>query len=179
MPYNGLSANAKGWLLAKHHFATSSIFYQHVKVLSTNLPLSHNSSFFLSSSFALTGGVWRVKSNHEGKQPNAFRSWMLGWICILRCTQGFLCARKHTDENTQNTHSGALSLLNAPSALFSLRTASRDSLLTSCAACALFQTVHLHVVNKTESHPLLSPHTVTHSLSFSDSVVCTRCRIST
>lgn len=52
MPYNGLSANAKGWLLVKHHFATSLIFHQHVKVSApASLPSPHNPfSFFLSSS---------------------------------------------------------------------------------------------------------------------------------
>lgn len=31
MFYDGLSAQAKGWLLAKHHFATLSIFQELVK----------------------------------------------------------------------------------------------------------------------------------------------------
>lgn len=76
MLYNGLSANAKGWLLAKHHFATSSIFHQHVKgsaptSLSPTTPLSSSLPPLLSLKAC-------VKSNHEGKQPNAFRSRTLG-----------------------------------------------------------------------------------------------------
>lgn len=59
MPYNGLSANAKGWLLAKHHFATSSIFQQHVKgsapaSRSSSLPLSLPHSQLLPSSHSLS-----------------------------------------------------------------------------------------------------------------------------
>lgn len=38
---NSLSANAKEWLLAKHHFATSSIFYQHVNAQHQPPSLQH------------------------------------------------------------------------------------------------------------------------------------------
>ena len=50
--YNGLSAHAKVWLLAKHCCATSSIFYQHITG-SEPIPLLHRSlpSLSLSHSF--------------------------------------------------------------------------------------------------------------------------------
>lgn len=47
MFYDGLSARAKGWLLAKHHFATLSIFQELVKgsAPTSLLPTTLHSSF--------------------------------------------------------------------------------------------------------------------------------------
>ena len=51
--YNGLSAHAKVWLLAKHCFATSSIFYQHITG-SEPISLSFTDLSHLSHSLTLS-----------------------------------------------------------------------------------------------------------------------------
>lgn len=89
MLHNGLSANAKGWLLAKHHFATSSIFHQRVKV----------SALASLSPPSLPGRAGAAAAaDHEGKQTNAFRGWTLGWICLFTC---MLCRVWCTHSHTQ------------------------------------------------------------------------------
>lgn len=77
MSYNGLSANAKGWLLVKHHFATSSIFQQHVKD-SALTSFSPTTSLSVSLLLLLSLDEVRVKSYHDGEQLNTFRSQALG-----------------------------------------------------------------------------------------------------
>lgn len=72
MFYNGLSANAKGWLLVKHHFAASSIIHQHVK---GSAPISFSPTSpvysFLLFNLHLPGRKKEVKSKHEEKKANS------------------------------------------------------------------------------------------------------------
>ena len=84
LPYNGLSANAKGWLLAKYHFATSSIFQQHVKG-SAPSSLPHRP---LLSPSPLPSSEWDVskRANRVGGVLLVYKT------CIRTCTRVHLGA---------------------------------------------------------------------------------------
>lgn len=103
--YNGLSANAKRWLLVKHHFATSSIFQQHVKD-SALTSFSPTTSLSVSLLLLLSLDEVRVKSYREGEQLNTFRSKALGWICPFTCGQRFVSTQTHRlkEKKKKETH---------------------------------------------------------------------------
>lgn len=75
MSYNGLSANAKGWLLVKHHFAASSIIHQHVK---GSAPISSSPTCpvysFILFNLCLPRSKKEVKSKHEGGKKGKLTS---------------------------------------------------------------------------------------------------------
>lgn len=150
MPYNGLSANAKGWLLAKHHFATSSIFHQHVKGSApASLSPTTPSFFFFLHSFNWRG----LKSKNLTMRVNNRTLSGVGRLVAFvfsRVCKGF-CVPTNTWTKTQKTHSHPL--FSTVHCLASGQPPMIHSWPVLCAACALSQTVRFHVVNKTEFAP--------------------------
>lgn len=141
--YNGLSANAKRWLLVKHHFATSSVFQQHVKD-SALTSFSPTTSLSVSLLLLLSLDEVRVDLLHpSGEQLNTFRSQALGWICPFTCGQRFVSTQTHRLKEKKKKRN-PYSFQNAHSAVLSLRTNFHDSYVSS-------QMVWLNVVKKAKS----------------------------
>lgn len=124
MLYDGLSANAKGWLLAKHHFATPSIFQKLVKGSAPTSLLPTTPLFFCT---------FTRDSEEQRKKKNPTRALKVQrGVRGLVDGQSFWTVRYTKRNEMQHKKTSQPSIVTrAPCLSFSLGETSHDSLLTS------------------------------------------------